>query len=201
MRKLLLIKKQKEWDKELEKEKVTLPIEEFYKKLDYKDKEIILNNKEILLKAIEQLNIKEKSIFINLSYNQVFKQPFIFEKVNLDNIINDYTEFLFELKEKLNLKLNLDLFISLSKLENIYYINSKYKIGKNLIEKIENNKELRKEIGNINILEEIKTNDMLNNIITRNIRYLTNLLKIKKSNTELDFNVKKYFDIETIKNF
>ena len=62
MRKLLLIKKQKEWDKELEKEKVTLPIEEFYKKLDYKDKEIILNNKEILLKAIEQLNIKEKSI-------------------------------------------------------------------------------------------------------------------------------------------
>ena len=42
---------------------------------------------------------------------------------------------------------------------------------------------------------------MLNNIITRNIRYLTNLLKIKKSNTELDFNVKKYFDIETIKNF
>ena len=45
---------------------------------------ILENNKEILLKAIEQLNIKEKSIFINLSYNQVFKQPFIFEKINLD---------------------------------------------------------------------------------------------------------------------
>ena len=54
MRKLLLIKKQKEWDKELEKEKVTLPIEEFYKKLDYKDKEIILNNKEIYFKNCKE---------------------------------------------------------------------------------------------------------------------------------------------------
>lgn len=201
MRKLLLIKKQKEWDKELEKEKVTLPIGELYKKLDYKDKEIILNNKKMLLKAIEQLNIKDMSFFINLSYNQAFKQAFILGKVSFDNIAKDYTEFLFELKEKINLKFDLDLFISLSKLENIYYINGKYKIGEKLIQQIENNEELKKEIGNANIFEEIKRNDMLNNIITRNIRYLITCLKTKKSNTELDFNVKKYFDIKTIKNF
>lgn len=199
MRKMLLIKKQKEWDKELEKEKVTLPIEDLYKKLDYKDKEIILNNKKILLKAISQLNIKDMSWVISLYgyYNQSFRLG----KVSFDNIAKDYTEFLFELKEKLNIKLNLDLFISLSKLENIYYINSKYKVGDELIQKIENNNELRKEIGNVKIKEEIKRNDMLNQIVTRNIRYLVTCLKTKKSNTELDFNVKKYFDIETIKNF
>lgn len=199
MRKMLLIKKQKEWDKELKKEKVTLPIEDLYKKLDYKDKEIILNNKKMLLKAINQLNVKDMSWVISLYgyYNQSFKLG----KVSFDNIAKDYTECLFELKEKLNIKLDLDLFISLSKLENIYYINSKYKVGDELIQKIENNNELRKEIGNVKIQEEIKRNDMLNQIVTRNIRYLVTCLKTKKSNTELDFNVKKYFDIKTIKNF
>lgn len=199
MRKMLLIKKQKEWDKELKKEKVTLPIEDLYKKLDYKDKEIILNNKKMLLKAINHLNVKDMSWVISLYgyYNQSFKLG----KVSFDNIAKDYTECLFELKEKLNIKLDLDLFISLSKLENIYYINSKYKVGDELIQKIENNNELRKEIGNVKIQEEIKRNDMLNQIVTRNIRYLVTCLKTKKSNTELDFNVKKYFDIKTIKNF
>lgn len=199
MRALLLMKKQKEWDKELKKEKVTLSIEDTYQKLDYKDKEIIFNNKKILLKAIEQLMISNNSYIYGVY--SIYINSFQLKNEALSNLTKEYVEFLFDLKKKMNIKLDFEVFIFFSMLENIYYIGNKYKIGEKLIEKIENNIELRKNIGSVKISKEIKKNSVLNEIITKNIRYAFMSLKIKKSNVKLDLNIDKYFNIKIIDNF
>lgn len=199
MRALLLMKKQKEWDKELKKEKVTLSIEDIYQKLDYKDKEIIFNNKKILLKAIEQLMISNNSYIYGVY--SIYINSFQLKNEALSNITKEYIEFLFDLKKKINIKLDFEVLIFFSMLENIYYINNKYKIGEKLIKKIENNIELRKNIGSVKISKEIKKNSVLNEIITKNIRYTFMSLKIKKSNVKLDLNIDKYLNIKIIDNF
>ena len=198
MRKLLIIKKQKEWDKEFKKEKVALCLSDCYRNLDWKDFDIICNDRKMLLKAVNHLRVSDISHFyLNIYGNKYISS----KKFKLDNVVEDYIDFLFELKEKINIRLNAELIINLSELKNVLYVYEKYHVGEKLIQKIKSNEDVRKEIKKSNLLNVAKSNIFIDDIIKRKVMYLANIFKTKKSNNELDFDVKKYFDINIIKNF
>ena len=207
MRKLLIIKKQNEFDKKLENDEKGFSIFEHYSLFNEKDKEVILNDKKILKKAFKQLRIKENNSFwndfrsyyspFNLSGNNLTVHAV--ENFNKD-IYEAYIDFLFELKSIVKFKIDMNLFKNISSYENIVYLANKYKIGNKLIKEIEKLESIQKIIKyqKLNGFLDFKENEL--ELINHSImRYLSRIEFFKSNFIKID--IKKKFTIERISNF
>jgi hypothetical protein len=193
MRKLLIIKKMNMFNKSLEKQDKDFCISSEYKKFDNKEIEIILNDKKLILKMIHHLQIKDGWLMYN-SYQ--YKRELLLSKVDLNNIVGSYIDYLFEFKKLTGIKININLFFNLLEIKNIIYLVKNKNIGMSLIRDIENIKLIKKlkqksNVDNI-LAENFKANieeiDSGLSIIFNHLRFI---FKNKKENFDLIFELKR----------
>lgn len=197
MRKLLIIKKQKEFDKKIEDEEKGFSINEEYKRFNKKDIEIVFNDKKILTKALQQIDLIKKNNFwvdFKKRYNPVKIQSLS------DSMFQEYLNYIFELKKHIDFKIDINLFINIAKFTNIIYFSKKYKIGNKLISKIE-------ELDSIKEIIKTKSVNSMLELNKEDLMYIDNSLSYNLSlkgsfhYEPKDIDLKKEFTINRIQNF